>query len=96
MVTDKLTEIAQIQVEAIKGIKIDKVVVWDSLGGKDGSGIPSTAKFMSGMLGALPAWEEMFKSVGFNLADFFKKDSIPEEIDSTQSGVHEEHDKDED
>ncbi len=75
MVAEKLPEIARIQVDAIKGIKIDKVVVWDNLGnaGDGDRNIPNTAKFMSGMLGALPMWNDLFKSVGFNLADFFEK-----------------------
>jgi len=74
MVAEKLPELARIQVDAIKGIKIDKVVVWDNLGsaGGDGSGKPNTAKFMSGMLGALPMWSDLFKSAGFNIADFFE------------------------
>ena len=74
MVVENLAELARIQVDAIKGIKIDKVVVWDTLGGgTDGDGKPSTAKFMSGMIGALPMWDELFKSAGFNLGDFFSK-----------------------
>ncbi|MFC2150132.1 flotillin family protein [Calditrichota bacterium] len=72
MIAEKLPEIAEIQVEAIKGIQIDKVVVWDNLGGANGDGTPSTARFMSGMLNSLPAWDELFKSVGFNMSDFFK------------------------
>ncbi|NQT34364.1 flotillin family protein [bacterium] len=73
MVADKLPELARIQVDAIKGINIDKVVVWDNLsGGKDGS-TPKTAQFMSGMLGALPMWNDLFKSVGFNLSELFEK-----------------------
>lgn len=79
MVTEKLTEIARIQVEAIKGIKIDKVVVWDNLGSGDGSGTPSTAKFMSGMVGALPMWNDLFKSAGFNLSEFFEKAEAAQE-----------------
>ncbi len=83
MVAEKLPEIARIQVDAIKGIKIDKVVVWDNLGnaGDGDRNIPNTAKFMSGMLGALPMWNDLFKSVGFNLAEFFEKSATdkPEE-----------------
>lgn len=78
MVTEKLTELARIQVDAIKGIKIDKVTVWDNLGGADGDGKPATAKFMSGMLGALPQWDQLFKSVGFNLSDLFIKSRLPQ------------------
>ena len=32
MVADKLPELIKTQVEAVKGIKIDKVTVWDSMG----------------------------------------------------------------
>ena len=39
MITDKLPELVKTQVEAIKGIKIDKVTVWDNLGG-NGNGTP--------------------------------------------------------
>ncbi len=80
MITEKLTEIAKIQVEAIKGINIDKVVVWDNLGSGDGSGVPSTAKFMSGMIGALPMWDDLFKTAGFNLAEMFGKSDTKEII----------------
>jgi flotillin len=71
MIAERLPEIAQIQVEAIKGIKIDKVIVWDNLGGAGGT--PKTAQFLSGMLNALPAWDQLFKSVGFNLSDLVSK-----------------------
>ncbi|NLG81803.1 MAG: flotillin family protein [Bacilli bacterium] len=71
MITDKLPELVKAQVEAIKGIKIDKVTVWDSLG-KDGDGTPSTAKFISGMLKSLPPFEDIFKMAGMELPSFFK------------------------
>ena len=87
MVAEKLPDIARIQVDAIKGIKIDKVIVWDNLAGGAEGNSPKTAQFMSGMLGALPMWNELFKSVGFNLGEFFQKnptetqteDQTPEE-----------------
>ena len=90
MVTDKLQEIARIQVDAIKGIKIDKVIVWDNLGsgGADGkSGTPKTAQFMSGMMGALPMWDNLFKSVGFNLADLFDKPKKAKEAEVTEAVI---------
>jgi len=88
MVADKLPEIARIQVDAIKGIKIDKIVVWDNLNkNADGTsaGGTNTAQFMSGMLGALPMWQDLFKSVGFNMKDFFQDrnkgtEIVPEEV----------------
>jgi len=71
MITDKLPELVKTQVEAIKGIKIDKVTVWDNLG-KDGDGTTSTAKFLSGMLKSLPPFEDVFKMAGMELPKFLK------------------------
>ncbi|QVK18671.1 flotillin family protein [Mycoplasmatota bacterium] len=74
MITDKLPELVKTQVEAIKGIKIDKVTVWDNLG-KEGDGTTSTAKFLSGMLKSLPPFEDVFKMAGMDLPKFFKGDN---------------------
>jgi len=66
MIADKLEKIVASQVEAIKGIKIDKVTVWDNLGG-GGDGKPATAKFMSGMLSSLAPLEDVFNMAGIIL-----------------------------
>ncbi len=73
MLADKMEELMKVQVEAIKGIKIDKVTVWDSLGGKEGS--PATANFLSGMLKSIPPMNEMFKMAGMDLPEYLGKDS---------------------
>lgn len=72
LIADKLEEIVKIQVEAIKNLKIDKVTVWDGMGGKDGS--PTTANFLSGMLKSIPPMNEMFKMAGMELPTFLGKD----------------------
>lgn len=72
LIADKLEEIVKIQVEAIKNLKIDKVTVWDGMGGKDGS--PTTANFLSGMLKAVPPLNEMFKMAGMELPNYLGKD----------------------
>lgn len=73
MIADKLTELVQYQVEAIKNIKIDKVTVWDNLGsGSGGDNVPSTARFMSGMLSSIPPFDELFKMAGLELPDYLK------------------------
>ncbi|SDC60036.1 flotillin family protein [Williamwhitmania taraxaci] len=70
MIADKLPELVKIQVEAVKNLKIDKVVVWDNLAsGKDGK-TPATANFLSGMLGAIPPFQELFKMAGMELPDY--------------------------
>lgn len=81
MITDKLPELVKTQVEAIKNIKIDKVTVWETGGGKDGK--TSTANFMQGLLGSLPPLDDVFKSAGMELPNYLKgrtaEEAIPEE-----------------
>jgi flotillin len=78
MIADKLPELVKTQVEAIKNLKIDKVTVWDNMGsGKDGKG-SSTANFLSGMLGAIPPFEELFKMAGMELPDYLKGKKVEE------------------
>ncbi len=76
MIADKLPELVKTQVEAIKNLKIDKVTVWDNMGsGKDGKS-PATANFLSGMLGSIPPFEELFRMAGLELPDYLKGKSI--------------------
>lgn len=71
MIADKLPELVKTQVEAIKNLKIDKITVWDNMGGgKDGK--PATANFLSGMLSSIPPFEELFKMAGMELPDYLK------------------------
>lgn len=72
MITDKLPELVKTQVEAVKNLKIDKVTVWDNMGsGRDGK-TPATANFLSGMLGSIPPFEELFKMAGMELPSYLK------------------------
>ena len=77
MVAQQLSEIAKIQVEGIKNLKIDKVVVWDTMGNGSSQSGPTTANFMAGMLKALPQFHDIFKMVGLNLPEFFGKPIDP-------------------
>lgn len=70
IVADKLQDLMQIQVEAIKNIKIDKVTVWDSMNGNGNSGTPTTANFLSGMMKSVPPLNEVFKQAGMELPSF--------------------------
>lgn len=69
MIADKLEDLVKVQVEAIKNIKIDKITVWDSMGGS-GNGTPSTANFLSGMLKSIPPFEDVFKMAGMELPSY--------------------------
>ena len=86
MIAQQMPEIAKIQVEAIKNLQIDKVVVWDNMGGGGGNGkSPVTANFLSGMLGSLPQFQDLFKMVGMELPDYFGKkvdDANAETVDA--------------
>lgn len=70
LIADKLPELVRTQVEAVKGIKIDKVTVWDGNNSKDGK--TSTANFISGLMGSVPPMQELFKMAGMSLPDYLK------------------------
>ncbi len=73
MITDKLPEIIQTQVEAIKNLKIDKITVWDS--NSDGKGGNTTSNFLSGMVRSIPPLDELFRMAGMELPDYLGKKS---------------------
>ena len=82
MIADKLEELVKVQVEAIKNLKIDRVTVWDGMGGKDGT--PTTANFLSGMLKSVPPLQEMFDMAGLELPEYLAKKqeaAVPEVIE---------------
>ena len=70
LITDKLPELVQTQVEAVKGIKIDKVTVWDN--GNSAEGKTATSNFISGMMKAVPPLDELFKMAGMELPSYLK------------------------
>lgn len=72
LLLEKLPELVKTQVEAIKGINIDHVTVWDSgAGGADGKG--STANFLSGLMKSVPPLNELFDMAGLNLPEYLAK-----------------------
>lgn len=72
MLADKIEELLKTQVEAIKNLKIDKVTVWDSMGGKDGSS--TTSNFLSSMMKSIPPLNETFKMAGMKIPEFLGSD----------------------
>ena len=71
LIADKLPELVKTQVEAVKGIKIDKVTVWDGNGqGTDGK--TATSNFISGMMKSVPPLEELFNMAGMSLPSYLK------------------------
>ena len=79
MIADRLPELVKTQVEAVKGIKFDKVTVWDNGSAKDGK--TATANFLSGLMGSIPPMQDLFKMAGMNLPDYIKgkeAEEVPE------------------
>ena len=72
MLVDKIEDLIKIQVVAVKNLKIDKVTVWDSMGGKDGNS--TTADFLSGMMKSIPPLSETFKMAGIKIPEFLGKE----------------------
>lgn len=74
MIADKLEDLVKIQVEAVKNLKIDKVTVWDNMGGSGGNGQPATANFLSGMMKSIPPMNELFQMAGLQLPEYLVKE----------------------
>lgn len=71
MLADKMEELMKIQVQAIQGVKIDKVTVWDSGAGQDGKS--ATAGWLSGMMKSIPPMQELFNMAGMDLPEYLGK-----------------------
>ena len=71
LLLEKLPELVKTQVEAVKGINIDKVTVWDSGASTDGKG--STANFVSGLMKSVPPLQDLFDQAGMSLPSYLGK-----------------------
>ena len=72
LLLEKLPELVKTQVEAIKGINIDKVTVWDNGSNTDGKG--STA---NGLMKCVPPLNELFEQAGMSLPEYLGKTQPP-------------------
>ncbi len=70
MVADKLPDLVKTQVEAVKGINIDKVTVWDTGTGADGK--TATSNFISGLMKSVPPLNDLFNMAGMELPNYLK------------------------
>ncbi len=80
LLLEKLPELVKTQVDAIKGINIDKVTVWDN-GTGNANGQTSTANFLSGLMKSVPPLNDLFDQAGMALPEYLakKKDEKPGE-----------------
>ena len=84
LLLEKLPELVKTQVEAIKGINIDKVTVWDSGASSDGKG--STANFVSGLMKAVPPLQDLFDQAGMSLPTYLGKKAEEEAESEVKEG----------
>jgi flotillin len=83
LLLEKLPELVKTQVDAIKGINIDKVTVWDT--GNGGDGKSSTANFVSGLYKSIPPLQELFNQAGMKLPDYLgKQKEEPKDTEATE------------
>lgn len=78
LLLEKLPELVKTQVEAVKGVNIDHVTVWDS--GNNGDGKGSTANFVSGLMKSVPPLSDLFDLAGMNLPEYLGKKSSVEDV----------------
>lgn len=69
LIIEKLNSLVELQTEAIRNIKIDKLTVWDPGSGKNGEKT-ATADFMSNMIKSLPPLHDVAKMAGLNLPQY--------------------------
>lgn len=95
LMIEKLTDMVQLQAEAIRNIKIDKVTVWDNGSGKNGEKT-ATADFMSNMIKSLPPLHDVAKMAGLDLPEYLGsvKGAEPVTIPALKSPKQKEEKKD--
>jgi len=69
LMVEKIEEIVEKQVEAIKNLKIDKITVWDS-GSGDGKDGSSTANFLASLIKSLPPLHDIAGVAGVELPEY--------------------------
>ena len=82
LLLEKLPELIRIQVEAVKGINIDHVTVWD--GGTSADGKNSTAGFVSGLMKSVPPLSELFEQAGLSLPEYLAKKNTPVAVETPE------------
>lgn len=84
LLLEKLPELVKTQVDAIKGINIDKVTVWDN-GGGAADGKTSTANFLSGLMKSIPPLNELFDQAGLSLPEYLARKNAEEDAETPAS-----------
>lgn len=80
LMIEKIEEIVNMQVEAVKNLKIDKITVWDS--GGDNKNGTTTANFLSGFVKSLPPLHDIAEMAGLDLPKYLGQMNAPEQTDA--------------
>lgn len=89
LLIEKLEKLVELQAEAIKNLKIDKITVWDS-GKGDADGKNTTSNFISGMVKSLPALHDVASMAGLDLPNYLGKvapSSLEEKLEAKEEAV---------
>ncbi len=79
MMADKAEDLVKAQVEAIKGINIDKITVWDSV---NGDGSSTTSNFVKSLMKAVPPIKDVFDMIGVGSDKSDKSDDKKDDSDN--------------
>jgi len=82
LIVEKLKEVATIQAQAIQDLPIEKIFVWDSGNGGEGSGLSGLG---GRLMGTLPPMQALAKQVGLELPEFLGKMTKEAEKSDTAS-----------
>eukprot|EP01089_Gocevia_fonbrunei_P015853 TRINITY_DN475_c0_g1_i2.p2 TRINITY_DN475_c0_g1~~TRINITY_DN475_c0_g1_i2.p2 ORF type:complete len:152 (-),score=58.00 TRINITY_DN475_c0_g1_i2:21-476(-) len=85
LMLEHIDHLAETGAKAISNIKFDKIVVWDSGKGVNGSDGNATANFLKGIAGALPPTMHMMKDIGgVDLPKYFGS-LVDENVDAVKN-----------
>ena len=77
MMADKAEALVKTQVDAIKGINIDKITVWDSM---PGDGTSTTSNFVKSLMKSIPPIKDVYDMIGVGLPGISKDDDKKDDV----------------
>ncbi len=81
LIIERLTEVANIQAEAISNLPIDKVMVWDS-----GNGESGMSNLGQRLMGAIPPMHDLARLAGLELPEFLGKMNGEQTAEESEKG----------
>ncbi len=91
LMIEKIEQLVNMQVEAVKNLKIDKITVWDT--GGDNKHGTTTANFLSGFVKSLPPLHDIAEMAGLDLPKYLGRMNVAEHTDGQQPESEQKPDK---